>query len=162
MRINRKYCPKCGSKITRKKIEDRLRDYCKDCQTVFYDNPLPVVSAVVPNKYREILLVLRDREPYAGKWCLPSGFVELNETVEKGVIRELKEETGISGKVLRLTDTYSRYNSIYGDLIWVFKDSLRLQRLLILLHSKKQPSQVFSPTCKPLMHNICLTVWLAA
>lgn len=119
MTVQRKYCPKCKSKITRKKIENRIRDYCKTCDTAFYDNPLPVVSAVLPNKNREILLVLRDRDPYAGQWCLPSGFVELNESVEKAVIRELKEETGIKGKVLRLLDTNSRYNEVYGDLIWV-------------------------------------------
>jgi len=119
MAIQRKYCPKCKSKITREKIENRLRDYCPSCKTIFYDNPLPVVSAVVQNKKREILLVLRDRDPYAGQWCLPSGFVELNESVEKAIIRELKEETGIKGKVLRLLDTNSRYNEIYGDLIWV-------------------------------------------
>ena len=119
MTIQRKYCPNCKSKITRKKIEARNRDYCDACKTIFYDNPLPVVSAVVPNKHREILLVLRDRNPYAGQWCLPSGFVELNESIEKAIIRELKEETGIKGKVLRLLDTNSRYNEIYGDLIWV-------------------------------------------
>ncbi|NHZ86232.1 MAG: NUDIX domain-containing protein [Planctomycetia bacterium] len=119
MTPQRKYCPYCKSKISRKRIENRIRDYCRTCNTIFYDNPLPVVSAVVPNKKREILLVLRDRDPYAGQWCLPSGFVELNESVEKAVIRELKEETGIKGKVLRLLDTNSRYNEIYGDLIWV-------------------------------------------
>ena len=118
-KIKRKYCPKCSAKISRKNIDDRLRDYCEKCKTVFYDNPLPVVSAIVSNKNREILLVLRDRDPYAGQWCLPSGFVELNESVEKAVLRELKEETSIKGKVLRLLDTNSRYNEIYGDLIWV-------------------------------------------
>ena len=45
--------------------------------------------------------------------------MELNESIEKAIIRELKEETGIKGKVLRLLDTNSRYNGIYGDLIWV-------------------------------------------
>ena len=119
MNKKRKYCPRCSAKINRQKVEDRLRDYCPSCKTVFYDNPLPVVSAVVPNQKREILLVLRDRDPYAGQWCLPSGFMELNETVEQAIKRELKEETGIKGKVLRLIDTTSRYNDIYGDLIWV-------------------------------------------
>ena len=118
-KTNRKYCPKCGAIISRKKVEDRLRDYCEKCKTVFYDNPLPVASAIVSNKEREILLVLRDRDPHEGQWCLPSGFVELNESVEKAVKRELMEETGIKGKVLRLIDTYSRYNDVYGDLIWV-------------------------------------------
>ena len=109
--IKRIYCPKCGSTITTKNIENCQRDFCNICNKVFYDNPLPVVSAIVLNKKREVLLVLRDRDPYSGKWCLPSGFVELNESVEKAVIRELKEETGISGKVIRLIDTHSRYNN---------------------------------------------------
>lgn len=121
----RTYCPNCGAKIIREKVEDRQRDYCKNCDSIFYDNPLPVVSAIVPNKKREILLVLRDRDPYAGKWCLPSGFVELNESIEKAVIRELNEETGVKGKVLRLIDTHSRYNDIYGDLIWVTFEVLK-------------------------------------
>ena len=85
-----------------------------------------MVSAIVPNKNREILLVLRDREPYAGRWCLPSGFVELNESIQKAVLRELKEETGIKGKVLRLVDTLSRYNDAYGDLIWVTFEVLKI------------------------------------
>lgn len=119
MKENRKYCSNCGSKTINKIIDERQRDYCENCKKVFYDNPLPVVSVIVQNKNREILLVLRDRDPYAGKWCLPSGFVELNESVEKAVIRELKEETGLSGKVLRLVDTFSSYNDVYGDLIWV-------------------------------------------
>lgn len=116
---SRKFCPKCGSNIIHKKIEDRHRDYCTECNTIYYDNPLPVVSAIVLNKNREVLLVLRDRDPYEGLWCLPSGFVELDETIEKAIIRELKEETGLKGKGLRLIDTYSRYNKTYGDLIWV-------------------------------------------
>ena len=120
------YCANCGAKITHKKIDGRQREYCTNCDTIFYDNPLPVVSAIVPNKNREILLVLRDREPYAGRWCLPSGFVELNESIQKAVLRELKEETGINGKVLRLVDTLSRYNDAYGDLIWVTFEVLKI------------------------------------
>lgn len=115
----RKFCPKCGSPIANKNIENRKRDYCSSCEEVFYDNPLPVVSAIVTNNKREMLLVLRDRDPYSGEWCLPSGFVELNESVEIAVIRELKEETNIKGKVIRLIDTHSRYNKVYGDIIWV-------------------------------------------
>ena len=96
MTIPRKYCPNCKSEITRKKLENRLRDYCSSCDKIFYDNPLPVVSAVVPNKKREILLVLRDRDPYSGQWCLPSGFVELNESPYKPIsLNESPSFTGI-------------------------------------------------------------------
>jgi 8-oxo-dGTP diphosphatase len=114
-----RFCPHCAGKIVQKKIDGRLRNYCPQCKTTFYDNPLPVVSAVVVNPDREILLVLRDREPKAGIWALPSGFVEVAETIEQAVVRELKEETGITGKVLRLLDTKSEFNEFYGSLIWV-------------------------------------------
>ncbi|MBC8402688.1 MAG: NUDIX hydrolase, partial [Candidatus Marinimicrobia bacterium] len=119
MKSNRNYCFRCGSNIQHKMVDDTLRDYCSHCKTVFYDNPLPVVSAVVVNTDREVLLVLRDREPQAGRWCLPSGFVEVNESIEEAVTRELLEETGIKGKVVRLLDVVSYNDRFYGDLIWV-------------------------------------------
>ncbi len=44
----------------------------------------------------EILLIKRKNEPFAGHWALPGGFVETDEPVLVGAVRELKEETGIS------------------------------------------------------------------
>ncbi|NQU26651.1 MAG: NUDIX hydrolase [Candidatus Marinimicrobia bacterium] len=118
-RTKRRYCYNCGNKVDLKLEMGSMRLFCTKCKTVFYENPNPVVSAMVINSDREILLVLRDNEPLAGNWCLPSGFVEVNETIEEAVLRELKEETGIDGKVIRLLDTVSYFNDFYGDLIWV-------------------------------------------
>ncbi|NQT96495.1 MAG: NUDIX domain-containing protein [Candidatus Marinimicrobia bacterium] len=115
----RRYCYHCGNKIDSKLEKNAIHLFCTKCKTVSYGNPDPVVSAVVVNSDREILLVLRDREPLAGKWCLPSGFAEINETIEEAALRELNEETGIDGKVIRLLDTVSYYSDFYGDLIWV-------------------------------------------
>ncbi len=117
-KTRRRYCHHCGSKIDLKLENDLLHPFCTKCKTVFYENPDPIVSAVVVNSERELLLVLRDREPLAGKWCLPSGFVEVNETIEEAALRELKEETGILGNVIRLLDTVSYNNDFYGNLIW--------------------------------------------
>jgi len=119
MNIKRMFCHKCGNLVNQKEIEKRIRDFCQSCGTIYYDNHLPVVSAIVPNRKREILLVLREREPYSNQWALPSGFVELNESVEQAALRELKEETHIEGNIVKLLDTFSHYNQIYGDLIWV-------------------------------------------
>lgn len=119
MKKQRHFCPNCSGKITLKFIEDRQRDYCSGCDTIYYDNPLPVASCVVVNENREILLVLRKNEPRAGMWGLPSGFAETHETIEEAALRELKEESGITGRVVRLIDTKSHYNDFYGDLIWV-------------------------------------------
>lgn len=42
-----------------------------------------------------VLLIERGREPYAGTWALPGGFIEMDETLEASARRELEEETGL-------------------------------------------------------------------
>ncbi|MDX1601535.1 MAG: NUDIX hydrolase [Salinimicrobium sediminis] len=49
----------------------------------------------------KVLLVQRNSDPYRGKWALPGGFLEEEETLEAGAKRELQEETGLKIKNLR-------------------------------------------------------------
>jgi ADP-ribose pyrophosphatase YjhB (NUDIX family) len=56
-------------------------------------------------------------EPARGEWCLPGGFVELDETPEQGVLRELHEETGLKGKVDHLIGVVPEESPLYGPLI---------------------------------------------
>ena len=71
-----------------------------------YENPALTVDALWIRRGR-VLLVRRARPPYRGQWALPGGFVELRETVEAAVARELQEETGLSARPWKLVGVYS-------------------------------------------------------
>lgn len=118
MSKKRIYCPHCGSSLIKKPEGDVVRDFCKDCNLYFYDNPLPVVSSII-GKDRSILLVKRKNEPHKGKWCLPSGFAEVGESIEDAALRELEEETGLKGKTIGLVDVDSNHDAFYGDLFFI-------------------------------------------
>ncbi|MBT8441340.1 MAG: NUDIX hydrolase [Gammaproteobacteria bacterium] len=65
-----------------------------------YAHPHPAVTADVVvlrqgRDRREVLLVQRRDEPYAGRWALPGGFIDIDEDLEDGARRELREETGL-------------------------------------------------------------------
>jgi 8-oxo-dGTP diphosphatase len=89
------HCPYCGENLGRKHEEGRERLYCRSCDRIIWRNAEPV-SAVIVNRGDEVLLVKRGIEPGKGKWSLPAGFLEYNETAGEAAVRELEEETGLS------------------------------------------------------------------
>jgi len=119
MPVKPEFCARCGHAVATRVVDDRPRVVCPACETIFYENPLPVAASVVLNEQREVLLVKRRREPHQGMWCLPMGFAELGETISTAAQRELKEETGIEALLLRLLDADSFESPHYGDLLIV-------------------------------------------
>ena len=69
--------------------------------------PSVTADCVVFARDSRLLLVRRGHAPFKGRYALPGGFVEIGETVENAALRELKEETGIDGKIIRLIGVYS-------------------------------------------------------
>ena len=76
-------------------------------QREYPETPLVGVGAVVVDKGR-VLLVRRGREPLKGHWSLPGGMLELGESLEAGVIREITEETGLTVEPLQLIELLDR------------------------------------------------------
>ena len=122
----KKYCNFCGKELVSKFLDEKERQVCKNCREIIYENPLPVASVILPNKGRETLLVKRANEPFKGMWCLPIGFAETGESIEDAALRELKEETGITGKIVQLVDVCSHTNPFYGELLIVTFEAEKL------------------------------------
>ena len=63
-----------------------------------------------PKKKMSILLVKRDNHPFKDKWCLPGGFLDINEDLEEAPIRVLKKETNIDNIYLEQLYTFGGIN----------------------------------------------------
>ncbi len=88
-----KFCPVCGSPNF--EINNIKSKKCKDCGFSYYLNPSSATVAFILNEKDELLVVCRKNEPAKGTLDLPGGFVDMDETGEEGVAREVKEETGL-------------------------------------------------------------------
>lgn len=91
-----KHCKACGAAVQYRIPDDgdtRLRAICTQCQNIHYENPLNVVGTI-PTLGERVLLCKRAIEPRYGRWTLPAGFMELDETVAQGAARETVEEAG--------------------------------------------------------------------
>lgn len=88
-----RYCPKCGSEYF--EINSFKSKHCSSCGFTYYQNPSSSTAAFILNAKGELLVVRRAKEPAKDTLDLPGGFVDNGETAEEGILREIKEETGL-------------------------------------------------------------------
>ncbi len=101
-----KFCPSCASPLSPRELEGHTRLVCSSetCGYVFYDNPAPVVAALI--EHGETVLLVRNKG-WPEKWYgLVSGFLEKGESPEQGVLREVKEEVGLKGEIVSFIGAY--------------------------------------------------------
>jgi len=100
------YCPKCGNPLILAQVAGRERRKCSSetCDYVFWDNPTPVVAAVV--ELNEAVVLVRQKG-WPEKWHgIVSGFLERDEKPEDAILRELSEELGLEGEIVSFIGYY--------------------------------------------------------
>ena len=104
------YCSRCGSRLRFGAVdgEHRERLVCDTCGHIVYVNPRVVVTAFPVTDDGELVLLRRGIEPGYGTWAQPGGFLEVDETVNQGAIRETLEETGLLIEPGEIIGLYTR------------------------------------------------------
>lgn len=104
------FCPHCSAVLPQS--NDRFAPQkCASCGRIQYHNSKPCAGALIVKENR-VLLVLRAVEPFKNCWDIPGGFLEPGEHPLDGMLREVKEETGLDVRVIDLLGVYiDRYNS---------------------------------------------------
>lgn len=110
-----KYCPVCGSNHF--EINNVKSKKCKDCGFSYYLNASSATVAFILNKKEELLVVRRKNNPGKDMLDLPGGFIDMDETGEEGMAREVKEETGLDAT--EVTYQFSYPNTYLYSGFWV-------------------------------------------
>ena len=104
-----KYCPECASKLGAKRVGgvERMACVAPACGYIHWDNPVPVVAALV--QYQDKIILARNSQWPEGMFSLVTGFLERNETSTQAVMREVNEELGLVATALGLIGCYSLF-----------------------------------------------------
>ena len=111
-----KFCPQCATSLTlitqAEDGGDKERLRCAACGYTHWNNPTPVLAAVIEYEGK---ILLAQNAAWPGKmFALITGFMEAGETPQGGIAREIKEETSLDASELNLIGVYDfqRMNQI--------------------------------------------------
>lgn len=100
-----KFCPQCATPLVTTGIEGHTRLKCPSCDFVHWNNPIPVVAAIVEHEGK---VILTRNKGWPAQWLgIVAGFLEKGETPEQGVLREVREELGLDGEIVSFVGHYA-------------------------------------------------------
>ena len=127
-----KFCPQCATALQPiTELEDggpRERIRCPACHWTHWNNPTPVLAAVV--EYQDRILLARNAAWPPKVYALITGFMEAGETPQDGIRRELKEETNLDALEVNLIGVY---------------DFQRMNQVIIAYHVRAEGEVRLSP-----------------
>lgn len=102
-----KFCPQCGNPLQLKQVDGVQRLVCtkNNCHYVHWNNPVPVVAALV--EYQGAYIVARNAQWPEHIYSVISGYLEAGEAPEQAVLREVAEELGLDGRIVRSIGNYA-------------------------------------------------------
>jgi NAD+ diphosphatase len=132
MQSTYKFCPLCSAPLAwATQQEDggpKARLRCPACSFTAWNNPVPVLAAVV--EYQGQILLARNAAWPGRMFALITGFMEAGETPQEGIAREIKEETNLVAQSLSLIGVY---------------DFQRMNQLIVAYHAQALGDIALSP-----------------
>jgi ADP-ribose pyrophosphatase YjhB (NUDIX family) len=113
IKVTFNYCPNCGTQF-QSRAKPFAAQKCAQCGRTSYHNSKPCAGALIV-KDNCVLLVLRAVDPFKNCWDIPGGFLEAGEHPCAGMLREVKEETGLAVRVIELLGVYMDRYALDGD-----------------------------------------------
>jgi 8-oxo-dGTP diphosphatase len=105
------FCPNCGAQFAPPDADPFAPQKCEQCGRMQYHTAAPCAGALIVEDSR-VLLVELGIEPFKGYWDIPGGFLAADEHPRDGMLREVREETGLEVRVIRWLGVYvDRYGS---------------------------------------------------
>ncbi len=158
-----RFCPQCATPLAMLTAEEdggpKARLRCGQCGFTHWNNPTPVLAAVIELADRDGQLLLARNAAWSGKFFgLITGFMEAGETPEAGIAREVDEETSLQVDALKLIGVYDfqRMNQVIIAYHALARGSIRLSPELV-------EYRLFSPDavrCWPAGTGYALADWL--
>lgn len=130
-----RYCPQCATPlqalVAAEDGGDKTRLRCAACGFTHWNNPTPVLAAVIECTDRDGQLLLARNAAWGGRmFGLITGFMEAGETPQQGIVREVEEETALQVDALELIGVY---------------DFQRMNQVIIAYHARSRGEIRLSP-----------------